>query len=305
MTLEQELASIGLAEPKQELDLSLVGTVEQALQSLSTANTQTFKVVERLAKGEPVTYAEIFADGRGLNVFGQLLPDLPEFHQPVDQKTAEVLVKRYISTAKSLQTAVKRVERYNHTFQKKMERRIKALSRSVKGFSKLQKQYLQTIRVEDLEPFAGEGEYRNSLVFGRKGVITLNYYEAFDVELDVNYDMSKLLYAVLDHTEAFRMATGRSRVDRTVKVSVIEQTPNGPVKRIVRMTNGKITTSHETPAHGEPAVQVQLTYELHVPKSMLDTVLIALESLSLPVYSPSFFSYLESMAKKEEAEDAA
>lgn len=72
---------------EKPLDLSLLGTVEASLAALQGTSLQAFKAVERMAQGEPVSLADIFGDGRGLNVYGELYPDLPQFHQPLSPWT--------------------------------------------------------------------------------------------------------------------------------------------------------------------------------------------------------------------------
>lgn len=288
------------------MDLSLVGTVKDSLAAIVNANHGTFEVVERLAKGEPVTYAEIFKTDRGLNVFGELYPDLPEFHQTVDQQTAQTLIRRYISTARALNTAAKRVEKFNDTFAKKMQRRVKALARMHKGFSKLRKQFLQTIRVEDLQPFdILSGEYRNALRFQRKAVIELEYTDLFQlgtppwsVPTDAMPTLQNLVMAVLDHTEAFRMAT-QGKVERTVQLTLTDH-KNGFVLTATSK-EGKLTwnTQHIDPSSDDLTLQVRVTYTLQVAKTNLDNALDILESLRLPLFHANWQTYLSPLMGDE------
>ena len=276
------------------MDLSLVGTVKDSLAAIVNANHGTFEVVERLAKGEPVTYAEIFKADRGLNVFGELYPDLPEFHQTVDQQTAQTLIRRYISTARALNTAAKRVEKFNDTFAKKMQRRVKALARMHKGFNKLRKQFLQTIRVEDLQPFdILSGEYRNALRFQRKAVIELEYTDLLQLGTP-----PWSVPAVLDHTEAFRMAT-QGKVERTVQLTLTDH-KNGFVLTATSK-EGKLTwnTQHIDPSSDDLTLQVRVTYTLQVAKTNLDNALDILESLRLPLFHANWQTYLSPLMRDE------
>ncbi|ABU96870.1 hypothetical protein [Thermus phage P23-45] len=287
----------------------MAGTAESALNAVVSAaqNNALFKAAERLAQGEPVTLKELFWDGRAVNIFGEVYPDLPTFDQPLDQKTAEAIVRRYVSTVKALSTAEKRLSKFNETFQKKMLKRAKALARMVKGSSVLRRQFLQTLRAEDLEPFTGDGDYANKLIFSRGATLHVNYTEVFPLEgaflhassqADAVSYLTALASSVLDHTEAFYLATG-SKPKRSLTLTL---TAAGK-RYVFKVENNKpLPVQVEDTLVTNQELKVELSYAIKIAKGALDPSLEALESVKLPVYRTNFHGLLISAFRNEEQE---
>ncbi len=268
------------------------------LANLSSAVSPYIQAAKRLAEGEALTLRDLFWDGRAINVFGEIYPDLPAFSEPLDEKTTEVILRRYVSVGKAIQTTERRVARFAETFQKKMLKRAKALARMTKGSNVMRRQFLQTIRAEDLEPFICDGEYKNSLVFSRGATLTISFTETFrpdgefihDTKALVDQYMASLAAAVLDHTEALHLATG-AKPKRRLEVKV---NANGQLYGML-VENGKAQPLPSSPSDNPyPEVTLTLTYTLKIPKTNLDNALEALEGLKLPAYRSNFYTLLES-----------
>ncbi len=280
--------------------------VTRSLDAITSFNFDLFKTVEKLVN-EGASLRDLFFDGRGLNVYGELYPDLPVFNEPIDSATVNALAKKYIAAAKSLNTTKKRIARLEETFKKKMLRRAKTLARMTKGSAQIRKQYIRTIRVEDLEPFkAGDyGEFTNSLSIGRQALIVIQYTENIPLEgesFNVNESVVRALAsAVLDHTEALKLATS-GKVSRALTLTV--RTP--PHVHTITSSGNSLYNKQYDPNPGESYVEVRLSYVINVPKKILDPAIDALEELSksfkAPLYRSDFYDLLGSLSEPVEEE---
>lgn len=285
-------------EDVKELAQQYLNKVSPALERLQTSNPAPLQAIERLIKNEPVSYRELFWDGTSINIFGERYPDNPVFETPIDEATAKTLIRRYTSFARSIVTAQQRLEAVEKAFSKKLSQRASALARNAKLTGKARRRFLNTLKVQDLEPFMGNGQYENQLEFGTRTKLVIKYKETFPLEgavIDVTANQEKQIMVdvanmLISHSSALELATAGRVQSAWYDVDLVYK---GEHYRYSVARYG--TYSHVGKVEQPDSLTITLNYAIRLKEAVLDEALEALASMKLPVYRPNFFDYIDKL----------
>ena len=317
----QQVAPVLVTGPQTE-NLKLEVLIEKLY-----AQTQTSKTLAALedmsdnldkASYEGISFEQFFGDGSGvLNIFGELVPgtigDLG--NQKINPLKMRGPLKAIQTNKRRLLKSLEQLTKAEADFEVRSKQMASAIVRKTKHGTKQLREFLQTLAIQNLQPFAA-GEPNNTLITGTRTHISLGvklpvYTLDLTLELDIHTggtqpeDLKQLVQnklretasAVLDHSSSIAMAVseiiGHDRIERDLHFT-LEFNYDGRVYRAIAYSSGKtpvtvtsIVASLETLAvpdkHG--VLSGNLDYPFVLAKSKINETVEFLQYINdLPLY---------------------